>query len=159
MAKQGAFTMIELVMVIVILGVLAVLALPKVTDTSMFAGSAFHSEVTGALRYAQKSAVSHRRLVCATLTSTKVTLKIAPANPATACTTDLISPDGTEYKSRDPAAASVSGNPLSTGLFFQSSGTITTDGAGSSMVSGASGTLHITGQPDILIEGATGYVE
>lgn len=155
MAKQQGFTLVELVMVIVILGVIAVVALPKLTGTSVFAGSAFRSEVVSALRYAQKSAVSHRRLVCATLTASTVTLTIAAANPATSCTTALASPDGTAYQSKD-STVTASG---ASALFFQSSGLVTSDGAGTTLVSGAAGTISITGQTDIKIEGATGYVE
>lgn len=155
MAKQQGFTLVELVMVIVILGVIAVVALPKLTGTSVFAGSAFRSEVVSALRYAQKSAVSHRRLVCATLTASTVTLTIAAANPATSCTTALASPDGTAYQSKD-STVTASG---ASALFFQPSGLVTSDGAGTTPVSGAVGTISITGQTDIKIEGATGYVE
>lgn len=155
MAKQQGFTLVELVMVIVILGVIAVVALPKLTGTSVFAGSAFRSEVVSALRYAQKSAVSHRRLVCATLTASTVTLTIAAANPATSCTTALASPDGIAYQSKD-STVTASG---ASALFFQPSGLVTSDGAGATLVSGAAGTISITGQTDIKIEGATGYVE
>lgn len=158
MAKQQGFTLVELVMVIVILGVIAVVALPKLTGTSVFAGSAFRSEVVSALRYAQKSAVSHRRLVCATLTASTVTLTIAAANPATSCTTALASPDGTAYQSKD-STVTASGTPIASGLFFQPSGLVTSDGAGTTLVSGAAGTINITDQTDIKIEGATGYVE
>lgn len=150
--------MVELVMVIIILGVLAVAALPSMTGNSAFSGSAFRSEVVSALRYAQKSAVSHRRLVCATLTASALTLDIASANPATSCGTHLASPDGTAYQSRD-SSVTASGDPLTSGLFFQPSGTVTTNGAGTTLVAGNAGKLSITGQTDIRIEGATGYVE
>lgn len=158
MARQQGFTMVELVMVIVILGVLAVVALPNLTGTSVFATSSFRSEVVSALRYAQKSAVSHRRLVCATLSASAVTLAIAAANPASACPSPLASSDGTAYQSKD-AAAMASGTPIGSVLYFQPSGTVTTDGAGATLVAGSAGKISITDQTDIKIEGATGYVE
>jgi MSHA pilin protein MshC len=158
MLRQKGFTLVELVMVIIILGVLAVVALPKLTGTSAFAASAFRSEVISALRYAQKSAVSHRRLVCATLTASAVTLAIATSNPATSCGTVLASPDGTLYQSKD-SNVTASGTPLSSGLFFQPSGVVTTTGAGTTLVAGTAGEVSITDQPKIKIEGATGYVE
>jgi MSHA pilin protein MshC len=158
MTRQKGFTMVELVMVIVILGVLAVVALPKLTGTSLFAASAFRSEVVSALRYAQKSAVSHRRLVCATLSVSAVTLAIAADNPATSCGTTLASPDSSAYQSKDSSVAA-SGTPLTTGLFFQPSGVVTTTGAGTTLVAGTAGEVGITEQAKIKIEGATGYVE
>ena len=158
MLKQQGFTLVELVMVIVLLGVISVVALPKLTGTRVFASSAFRSEVVSALRYAQKSAVSHRRLVCVTLTASAVTLDIATANPSNTCTTPLPSPDGTAYQSKD-ASVTASGTPLTSGLFFQPSGTVTTDGAGNTLVADAAGVISITDQTDIRIDGATGYVE
>jgi MSHA pilin protein MshC len=158
MAKYRGFTMVELVLVIVILGTLATIAMPRLGGSSVFIGSAFRSQVVSALRYAQKASVSHRRLVCVVLTESTVTLQIASVNPATVCTSAFTSPDGTAYQRKD-ATALASGNPLTSGLFFQPSGQVTTDGAGTALVAGGAGTINITDQPGIQIEGATGYVE
>ena len=119
-------------------------------------GSVFRADVVSALRFAQKSAVSHRRLVCATLTPTTVTLAIASANPAGACTTALAAPDGSPYKSKD-ASIQASGYPAGGVLYFQTVGTITSDGAGTTVFSG---NIAVTGQATpVRVEGATGYVE
>ena len=121
-----------------------------------FVSAAFYADVVSALRYAQKSAVSHRRLVCATFTATTVTLSIAAANPASACGAALPSPDGSAYQSKD-ASVQASGYPAGTVLYFQPSGTITSDGAGATVFSG---NIAVTGQgAAIKVEGATGYVE
>lgn len=154
MAKHGGFTLVELIVVMIVLGILSAVALPRMMNNQALAGGAFHADVVSALRYAQKSAVSHRRLVCATLTATTVTLSIAALNPATACGAALSSPDGTLYQSKD-GSVRASGYPAM--LYFQPAGTITSDGAGATLYSGA---IAITGQgTPVTIVGATGYVE
>ena len=156
MSRQSGFTLAELITVMVVLGILSAIALPRMMDNRAFAGAVFRADVVSALRYAQKSAVGHRRLVCATLTATTVTLAIATTNPAASCGTSLNSPDGAPYQSKD-ASVQASGYPAGGLLYFQTVGTITSDGAGATIYSG---NIAITGQSTpIRIEGATGYVE
>lgn len=151
------FTLIELIAVIIILGVLAVVALPRLGGDNVFRSAAFHDEVAAALRYAQKSAVAHRRLVCASLTASTVTLTMATTNAATACgAATLNAPNGdTAFaRSGDPARVIVSvapGGPI----YFQPSGTVTADGAGTAPTDF---TATVTDAPPISVVGATGYV-
>lgn len=151
------FTLIELIAVIIILGVLAIVAVPRIVDNSVFRSAAFHDEVAAALRYAQKSAVAHRRLVCASFTATTVTLTMATTNGATACgATTLDAPDGdTAFaRSGDPARVTVSVAPVEP-IYFQPSGTVTADGAGTAPTDF---TVTVTDAPAISLVGATGYV-
>jgi MSHA pilin protein MshC len=150
----GGFTIVELVTVMVVIGVLAAVAIPKLTGNTGFAGAAWRSDIVGALRYAQKTAVGHRRLVCATLAAASVTLTIAPANPATSCTTAVTNSTGEPYVSQDATIAA--GGDLVGKLYFQPDGTITTNAAGGTL---AAGVITVTEQPDITVAGATGYVE
>ncbi len=56
--KSSGFTMIELVVIIVLLGILAAFALPRFFDLNSFQTRATYDEVAGAVRYAQKLAVA-----------------------------------------------------------------------------------------------------
>jgi MSHA pilin protein MshC len=154
--RAQGFTMIELITVMIVLGILSAVAIPMLTGGGNgMAGAAYRNELASGLRYAQKVAVSHRRLVCASIAANgaSMTLTIAQAANASTCGTPLTSPDGTSYASRDQAITA-SGFAL---LFFQPNGTITTGGGSNAPV--AAGTLAVTGQPGIRIQGATGYVE
>jgi MSHA pilin protein MshC len=79
---QRGFTLIELIMVIVLMGVLAVVAAPRIFNSNDFNARGFHDETLAYLRYAQKTAIAQRRTVCVTFGSNAVTLSIASA-PAT----------------------------------------------------------------------------
>ena len=163
MSKQGGFTLVELITVMIVLGILSAVALPRIMDNRAFISAAFHADVVSALRYAQKSAVSHRRLVCATFTTPiTITLSIATNNPDNSCAIGaaLPSPDGAPYQSKD-ASIQASGFPAGGVLYFQPDGRITTNGDGTGVCSGNTCNITITGRATtpIKIEGATGYVE
>ncbi|RJG00066.1 type II secretion system protein [Noviherbaspirillum saxi] len=138
-------------MIMVLIGILAVVALPRLSNTDDFKATAFRDEAVAALRYAQKSAVSHRRLVCADVAADSITLRIASTNPATSCTaTTLNAPDG------QAAYARSSGNLISFGtgqIYFQPSGLVTSNSGVTTDY-----TIGITGLAAITVVGATGYV-
>lgn len=156
--RQRGFTLVEMVIVMVLLGILAVVALPRLSGGDVFREAGFHAEVVAALRYAQKTAVSHRRLVCAQLTSTSVTLQIAASNPAGACGTTLLrAPNGADaFASTGSTSLALSAGTLPATLFFQPDGRITSDAAGGSLWSAG---ITVAEQPAIAIAGATGYVK
>lgn len=52
------FTLIEMVMTLIIVGILAVVAIPRFFETSRFDQRGFQDELLSAIRYAQKTAVA-----------------------------------------------------------------------------------------------------
>lgn len=78
---QRGFTLVELIMVIIVLGVLAAVAAPRVFSTSDFNARGFHDETLSLLRYAQKSAIAQRRTVCVAFTDSSAALTMAPTAP------------------------------------------------------------------------------
>lgn len=154
---QG-FTLLELIVVMILIGIMAIVALPRLTGDSAFAEAAFHSDVVSALRFAQKTAVSHRRLVCAQLTENSVTLQVAASNPAAACGATLLpAPDGAAaFASTARTSMALSAGTLPATMFFQPDGRISSDLAGTALWSAA---ITVADQPAITIAGATGYVK
>lgn len=99
-ASQRGFTLIELIMVIVMLGVLAVFAAPRMFNSGDFYARGFHDETLGLLRYAQKAAIAQRRTVCVTIdapstpsTPNTATLSIASVAASSTCDKPLSGPN------------------------------------------------------------------
>jgi MSHA pilin protein MshC len=88
------FTLIELILVLVLLGVLAVFAGPKVLNIGDLNARGFHDQTLGLLRFAQKAAIAQRRTVCVAFTQTSLTLTVASAAAISTCNTALAGPAG-----------------------------------------------------------------
>ncbi len=140
--RQSGFTMIELIMVIVILGVLSVFAAPRLLNTGDFNARGFHDETLSLLRYAQKAAIAQRRVVCVSLNPTGVTFTIDTNSPPDGiCDTDLAPP------STPSGGSGLSGSIPA----FQYSGL-----GGTNQTTAVKVTIANT--TDITVEAATGYV-
>ena len=140
---ERGFTLIELIMVIVILGVLAVFATPMLR-TDDFKARGFHDETLSLLRYAQKTAVAQRRTVCVNLNPTGVTMTIFATNPSsgTCAAATVLSPLNTPR-----GGTGLSGTPSA----FQFTPLGSTDQS-------TAVTMTITNSTAITVEAATGYV-
>jgi MSHA pilin protein MshC len=144
--RQCGFTLIELIVTMMIVGILAVAALPKLTDQSIFESRGFYDETLAILRYAQKTAVAQRRTVCATFTATQVTLQISPTFGA-ACSVGVTGPNGTTpYQITAHGTTQFSSAPAA--ISFNSDGSAST---------GAS--IQVNGAANVItVEALTGYV-
>ncbi|MEI8157494.1 MAG: type II secretion system protein [Burkholderiales bacterium] len=67
--RFGGFTLIELIMVIILIGVLAVVAMPRFADRTAFETRGFVDQTVATLGYARKMAVASGRNVCVSATS------------------------------------------------------------------------------------------
>lgn len=148
------FTLVELITVLLLVGILAFVALPRL-DSDVFREAAVRDQAAAVLRYAQKVAVSHRRRVCASVSASGIELSITSSFDSTTCSADLRGPDGQAPALSIPADHGLSFTPAAT-LYFQPGGTVSSDAAGSTP---ADFSFGVGSQTAIMVHGATGQVE
>ena len=100
--------MVELIMVMVIIGIIAAVAVPRFFDRNVFDSRGFYDQVISTLRYAQKAAIAQHRFVCVAFTSNSVTLT---TGATAACGTNLTGPTGTAPYSVSSSNASFTATP------------------------------------------------
>ncbi len=157
-ASVRGFTLIELVMVVVILGVLAVFAAPRLLRPSDFYVQGFHDETLAYLRFAQKTAVAQRRTVCVMFAASSVTLTIATAAATFTCPAagPLTGPKGEVPVILAAKSGIAYVTPPSNFNFDGLGQPITTGGTGAAQ---ATQTFQVSGaSKTITVETATGYV-
>lgn len=141
--NQRGFTLVELVMTLVIVGIISAVAIPRFFDTNVFQSSGFADQVQASLRYAQKVAIAQRRFVCVTIAGNSLSL----ATGATAaCGTQLPSlSGGGNYVINAPSGVTVTDASFNFNALGSSSAGVTVGVAG-----------DIT--RNIIVETGTGYV-
>lgn len=102
--KQGGFTLVELVTVIILLGILSAVALPKFFDKNTFSERAFFFDTLNAIRYAQKLAVATGCNVQVSISSTSYTLTRQGTSTSSSC------PGGSTYSLAVPHPGSGAGS-------------------------------------------------
>jgi len=90
--RQLGFTLVELVMVLVLVGVLAMFVAPRMFNRNDFEARGFHDQVMSTLRFAQKTAIAQRRVVCVAFTPTTITLTRAATEASSVCDPTLAVP-------------------------------------------------------------------
>jgi len=139
--SEAGFTLIELIIVLMILGITAAVALPRFVNIDSFRTRGYYDEVAGAVRYAQKLAVASGCNVRFAVSSNSYSLQ----RPDSSCT-------DTSYV--DISGHPVTGNSIDVGLTSTpASFTFDPMGRCSSAV-----TLTVGGSETITVIAETGYV-
>lgn len=104
--ENRGFTLVELIMVMVIVGILGAVVAPRFFDADIFKSRGFADQVQATLRYAQKTAIAQHRNVCVAMTASDITLTIASiSGAASACDTNLLLPGQVTNKISTPSTA------------------------------------------------------
>ena len=150
--RQTGFTLVELVMVIVMVGILSITALPKFFDKNIYAERAFFDDTLNAVRYAQKLAIATGCNVQVSISSNSYTLMRQGDSSSTSC------PGGSTYSLAVPhpgsGASSYSGTESGVTLtssvssfIFNALGSVSTNV-----------TLTVNGSRTISVIAETGFV-
>jgi MSHA pilin protein MshC len=114
-AIQHGFSLVELITIMLILGVLGAVAMPRFFERSTFDARGFYDQVISTLRFAQKTAIAQHRFVCVAFAGNSLTLtfdQIPPsaAHTAAACGNQLTDPSGkTPYIIAAPSGVALAG--------------------------------------------------
>ena len=151
------FTLVELVVTLLVLGILAILAVAKFSNMSVIQQRTEYDKVISAIQYARKSAVAQRRYVCVSVSATAVSLTVDPNPPeSTATPFGGTCPFSNALTLPAPDASCAANQTCAkTTSFSATSATFQFDPRGR-----AAGQVVVTvsGFPAITVEAETGYV-
>lgn len=151
--------MVELIATLIIVGIIAVVAVPRMVDRSVFDSVGFRDATIGLLRYAQKSAVAQRRTVCVHFLPSQTWLTVRTAANDTACGVHPLPTDP------PPAGETLMAGPTGPPPFLvtaaSGTGYATTPSNFNFQASGAPSagqSFTITGSTSVTVEAVTGHV-
>ncbi|WP_170285796.1 pilus assembly FimT family protein [Propionivibrio limicola] len=153
-ALTGGFTLVELIVILVLVGILSVAIIPRFADRQTFDTRGAFDEVSSSLRFARQQAVAQRRQVCVAVTSGGLGVTQASSPPPAAC-------DGRAVV--DPATGAALSVAMPDGVSLAANGataalpaTIRFDALGQADAAG----LRVNGDGAfcLAVEAGTGYV-
>lgn len=146
LSTEAGFTLVELVMTMIIIGVLAAAVAPRFYDIDVFKSRGFADQVQATLRYAQKAAIAQRRNVCVAFTSSTIAVSSASTSGTESpCNFYLTSPTG-QSGVWITAPPDIAFSTVPAGFKFDSLG------------KPSAGTIGVIGVTTITVEAETGYV-
>lgn len=162
-AKQTAgFTMVELVVIIIMVGILAAVAAPRFS-TRDFSQHGFYTGVKNLLQHARRTAMASRRYQCVDVTGGGTVLSLTrdtgvpEGKAAINCATSLNLPVVTRGCGSNqvcaPSGVTVTG---SSSLIFDPLGRLVSSPG---VVAVSAATLSIAGEANITVAPETGYVQ
>jgi len=143
------FTLVELVAILILVGILAFVALPRMDLLRGWDEIGYRDRVAATLQYARKAAVAQRRTVRVTIANSGFTVEVqrqTPEGEGAAAWAPLILPGGDTHTFAAPGGVTLA--PADDVLTFDALGR--PSGARSYVVSGGVGTL--------VVEAETGHV-
>lgn len=155
-SQERGFTLIELIVVLMLVGIMAAVAIPKFQNVGVFTTLGFYDRALAIFRFAQKEAVAKRRNVCVDFPSGSTTLSVTYASSAgssSACNTGLTLPESGSANSATAASGvAFASSPVLTRITFDALGQASS--AATFTVSDADPSNTRT----FSVEAATGYV-
>lgn len=155
--SEGArgFTMIELVMVLVLLGIMSVVAVSRFTDTGSFTAISQADQIRSVLRFAQKVAVAQNRAIHVRVDTTAVSACF------TQCGAPIASPSATV--AIDDGVTLTANPPLPYQMYFDEKGRPyqATDPVGTDASTFTGLVISVSGggyNGTVTVERETGYV-
>ena len=154
--RECGFTLIELIVVLMLAGILAAVAIPKFQNVGVFTTLGFYDRAQAIFRFAQKEAVAKRRNVCVDFPSGSTTLVVTYASSAgsfSACDTSLTLPESSNANSATASSGvAFTPSPSITRVTFNALGQASSAASFTVSDSDPSNTRTFS------VEAATGYV-